>query len=33
VHIEQRFDLEHAGDALQALRNSHTRGKLGIQVS
>ncbi len=33
VHIEQRYDLDHAGDALQALGSSHTRGKLGIQVS
>ncbi len=33
VHIEQRYDLDQAGDALQALGSSHTRGKLGIQIS
>jgi NADPH:quinone reductase-like Zn-dependent oxidoreductase len=32
VHIERRYDLDQAGDALQALGSTHTRGKLGIQI-
>jgi NADPH:quinone reductase-like Zn-dependent oxidoreductase len=32
VPIERSYPFEHAGDALQALRTTHTRGKLGLTV-
>jgi NADPH:quinone reductase len=33
VHIQNSYPLEQAGNALQALGATHTRGKLGIQVA
>ena len=33
IPIEDRYDLDRAGEALQALRASHTQGKLAIRVT
>jgi NADPH2:quinone reductase len=33
VHVQDRYDLDHAAEALQVLGSTHTRGKLGIDVA
>jgi NADPH:quinone reductase-like Zn-dependent oxidoreductase len=33
VHIQETYDLAHAGDALQHLTSRHTQGKIGLTIS
>jgi NADPH:quinone reductase-like Zn-dependent oxidoreductase len=33
IPIQQSYPLEQAGEALQALPTTHTRGKLGLTVA
>jgi NADPH:quinone reductase-like Zn-dependent oxidoreductase len=33
VHIQETYDLAHAGDALQHLTSRHTQGKLGLTIN
>jgi len=33
VPIERSYGLEHAGEALEALPTTHTRGKLGVTIA
>jgi len=33
VHIQERFDLERAGEALKAFGETHTKGKLGVTLA
>jgi NADPH2:quinone reductase len=32
VHIQETYDLAHAGDALQHLTARHTQGKIGLTI-